>query len=156
MTYILADESGASALITTVGTLLGVLVGGLLTAGLDEYGRNRNEKRLRRAAGRLLGEEFDQTAKELRSVADTRLVTAATLPDRIASWDTYREILATRLDSDEWVAIATAVGVARASVGSLGALITASVPIGQLSASMQAEARGVAAELDAAASTLRN
>src|SRR5947209_5705763 len=100
-------------LFTAVVTLFGVVVGGVLAVVVDALRQRRADNRLRKAAGLLLADEFDQTSQALTRAADSSIATPSMLPGRLPSWEAYREILAVTMETDGWIGIARAVGEAR-------------------------------------------
>lgn len=87
--------------------LIGVVVGGFITGGVDFVLSKRNERRLRRAAGRLLGLELDEARLFLAASVEQGRWGAA--PSRVLSneqWSEHRNVWAA--GSDDWQAVANA------------------------------------------------
>ncbi len=144
----------SAAVISTVGALLGVVVGGFLTAVLESVRQRRQEERLERAAGRLLSDELVQTRDTFVRIANDRIVRRAGIPGKIASWDQYRELLATRMTDRQWSKVAKAVLAARNLCGELEQLAASDVGVGQLPAEFEMKLKQAAETLDDAASLL--
>jgi hypothetical protein len=144
----------AGAIISAAGALLGVVLGGFLTATLESIRQRRREERLERAAGRLLSDELAQTHDAFVRIADERVVRRAGIPEPIASWDQYRELLASRMADLQWRTVAKAVLAARNLCGELEQLAASDVGLGQLPTSLGTQLRQTADTLDNAASLL--
>jgi hypothetical protein len=155
---VLADAGQQSTtvetLITTAGALFGVVVGGFLTVMLDSARQGRREERLERAARRLLSNELAEASEVFRRVARERVVRREHLPEPIASWDQYRELLASRMDDLQWHQVATAVLTVHRLRGELEPLATTEVGLGQLRPALVTELEEAAQTLDATVALL--
>jgi len=141
-------------LITTVGALLGVVLGGFLTVMLDSVRQGRREERLERAARRLLSNQLAEAAEVFRRVAGERVVRREDLPEPIASWDQYGELLASRMDDRQWHQVANAVFTVHRLRRELEPLATTEVGLGQLRAALVTELEEAAQTLDATVAML--
>ncbi len=151
------QQSGtAETLITTAGALLGVVLGGFLTVMLDSVRQGRREERLERAARRLLSNELAEASEVFRRIAGERVVRRERMPEPIASWDQYRELLASRMDDPEWNQVANAVLTVRRLRGELEPLAATEVGLGQLRAALVTELEEAAKTLDAAVALIRD
>jgi hypothetical protein len=153
---LVADQGGEApaAVISSVGALLGVVVGGFLTATLESVRQRRQEERLERAAGRLLSDELAHTRDTFIRIANDRIVRRAAIPGKIASWDQYREFLASRMTGTEWSKVARAVLATRNLCGELEQLAASDVGVGQFSAEFEMKLKQTAETLDGAVSLL--
>jgi hypothetical protein len=153
---IVADQGNETpaAVISSIGVLLGVVVGGFLTAMLESIRQRRQEERLERASGRLLSDELVQTRDTFVRIANDRMVRRAAIPGKIASWDQYREFLASRMTDREWSNVARAVLAARNLSGELEQLAASDVGVGQFSTEFEMKLKQAAKTLDEAASLL--
>src|SRR5690349_14156804 len=96
--FVAADQVNdtPAAVISTAGALLGVVLGGFLTALLESARQRRRDKRLELAAGRLLSDELRETSGAFLRIAKDTSVRRAGIPGPVASWEQYRELLAAR------------------------------------------------------------
>jgi hypothetical protein len=116
------DETTAAAIISTTGALLGVFVGGLVTAYVESVRQGRREERLEHAAVRLLSNELEESREAFQHIADSGEVRREAIPSLVPSWEQYRELLATRMDEAIWQELARAVLSARRVGGQLAPL----------------------------------
>jgi hypothetical protein len=151
----LADVSQTpAAIISTVGALLGVMLGGFLTAVLDSFRQRRQEERLAQAARRLLADEMAQIRDAFLRIADDGHVRRGGIPKPVASWDQYRELLACRLADRQWYMLAQAVLVACDLCAELEQLTAADVGVGQLPTALGMQLKQSADALGDASSRL--
>jgi hypothetical protein len=141
-------------LIPTVGALLGVVLGGFLTVMLDSARQGRREERLERAARRLLSNELAEASELLRRAAGERVVRREHLPEPIASWDQYRELLASRMDDFQWHQVANAVLTVHRLRADLEPLAATEAGLGQLPTALVTELEEAAQTLDATVAML--
>jgi hypothetical protein len=94
--------------IGAIFSLVGVIVGGLLTGGVQAFQQRRTERAESRAAARLLSAELS----EQHVFLDTLIKQASTSTNQdlppISAWSEYRAIMARQLDDDPWTAVAGA------------------------------------------------
>jgi hypothetical protein len=96
-----------TALISTGGALLGVLIGGLLSWQLQRLTERRHQRALVRAALRLTEVELLEASQSLKKAADAGYwKESTTLPT--GAWHAYREVLAMTLDPSDWGTLAEA------------------------------------------------
>jgi hypothetical protein len=149
------QQSGtAETIISTIGALLGVVLGGFLTVMLDSIRQRRQEDRLERAARRLLSDELAEARDVFLGIAHERVVRRERMPEPIGSWDQYRELLASRMADGEWRQVANAVLTARRLRGELQPLVATEVGLGQLRTSLVTELEQTAQTLNAAVTLL--
>lgn len=89
------------SLISAAGALLGVIIGGVLSAGVENYRQRRRDARLRGAALRLLREEFSEGAVVFQRVVTSGVASRELFPQIAPSWDQYREFLAGNMPKDD-------------------------------------------------------
>jgi hypothetical protein len=144
----------AETVISTVGALLGVVVGGFLTVILDGIRQRRQEDRLEQAARRLLADELAEAREIFLRIAREHVVRREHVPEPIGSWDQYRELLASRMADFEWRQIANAVLTARRMRGELQPLAATETALGQVRTSLVKELEQTAQTLSAAVTQL--
>jgi hypothetical protein len=149
----LGNETPA-AVISTIGALLGVVLGGFLTAILDGIRQRRRDERLERAAWRLLSDELWGTCGAFLRIAKDAAVRRASIPEPVASWDQYRELLASRMEDEQWRTVAQSVLAARNMRGELEQLTATEVGLGPLPAPLRTELEQTAKMLEKAVSLL--
>jgi len=154
--FVAADQGSETpaAVISTVGALLGVVLGGFLTAVLEGTRQRRRDERLERAARRLLFEELAEGSDAFLRIAEDNTVRRASVPEPVASWDQYRELLAARMTDRDWRVVTKAVLTARDLCGELGQLTATDVGLAMLPAPLQEELKQAAGTLGNAASLL--
>lgn len=146
------DSAGiADAIISTVGVLLGVVLGGVLTITLESRRERRKLDRLERAARRLVADELTRGSKALRNIAEERVVRAEGIPEGIPSWATYRELFATRMADEEWRVVSAAVESLYEQRDHLRPIAATDVGIGELPPRMEHELTLKAENLESAA-----
>jgi hypothetical protein len=93
--------------------LVGVVVGGLLTAGLEELRRRADSRDRRRAAARAVHTELLATAVALDSAIEMKSITPLTLGRRIELGAVWHENAAalSHLALDEWDELARSVWI---------------------------------------------
>jgi hypothetical protein len=143
-----------AAVISTIGALLGVVLGGSLTALLESARQKRRDQRLELAAGRLLSDELRETRDAFLRIARDTSVRRAGIPGPVASWEQYRELLASRMEEEQWRTVAEAVLAARNMRGELQQLTATDVGLGPLPAPLRAELEQTAKVLEKAVSLL--
>ena len=148
------QSSTAETVISTIGALLGVVVGGFLTVVLDSMRQRRQEDRLERAARRLLSDELAEAGNLFLRIARERVVRREHVPEPIGSWDQYRELLASRMADLEWRQIATAVLTVRRLRGELQPLAATEAGLGQVPTSLVEELEQTAQTLNTAVARL--
>jgi hypothetical protein len=121
---------------------------------LESVRQRRQEERLERAAGRLLSDELVQARDAFVRISNDRIVRRSGIPGKIASWDQYRELLASRMTDRQWSKLARAVLATRNLCGELEQLAASDVGVGQLSAEFEMKLKQTAETLDDAASLL--
>jgi hypothetical protein len=145
-----AADSGsdaAVALITTVGTLVGVILGALITWTLEGQRQRRNERLLSKAALRLLRDDIATAVWRFQNMADQLRVVRDYVDATIPSWEDYREFFAGRWSMQDWTTFADAIQVARQTAVSLRAVLPADAPTGELNASLAQRASETAETL---------
>jgi hypothetical protein len=88
--------------------LVGVVVGALVTGGVEFLAERRRESSLRRKAARLVEAELDQAARALETALDAG---RSWNPPSVPSWAEYAPVLADSLDTDDWQVVESAVGM---------------------------------------------
>jgi hypothetical protein len=90
-------------------SLIGVVVGGLLTAAIQAVQQGRSDRATARAASRLLSAELSEQHVFLDTLINqgTAIPTDAELP-AVSAWPEYRAVMARRLDDETWQAVAGA------------------------------------------------
>jgi hypothetical protein len=155
---VLADvgqqSSTVETVISTIGALVGVMLGGFLTVILDGARQRRQEDRLERAARRLLSDELSEARDVFLRIAGERVVRRERMPEAIGSWDQYRELMATRMSDHEWRQVANAVLMARRLRGELHPLTATEVGLGQLNTSLVTQLEQMVQSLNAAVALL--
>jgi hypothetical protein len=154
--FVAADQVNdtPAAVISTAGALLGVVLGGFLTALLESARQRRRDKRLELAAGRLLSDELRETSGAFLRIAKDTSVRRAGIPGPVASWEQYRELLASRMKEQRWRTVAEAVLAARNMRGELEQLTATDVGLGPLPAPLRTELEQTAKVLEKAVSLL--
>ena len=99
-----SGSSVAGPLITATATLLGVLVGGVLTGVITSRLEDTRERRLAEAAVRLLHSDLGAVASALDHIIRTDKVWADQVPASPPAWESHREVLAARLPGEAWSA----------------------------------------------------
>jgi hypothetical protein len=149
-----SDETTAAAIISTSGALIGVFVGGLVTAYIESVRQGRREKRLERAAGRMLSNELEESRDGFGSIADQRVVRREAMPSLVPSWEQYRELLATRMEETGWRELAAAVLTARRVGGQLAPFAASDAGVAQLPTALVEEVARASTAAGVAASRL--
>lgn len=89
--------------------LLGVIVGGLITAGVDERRRYIERRAQRRLAARILIDELTWVSASAREAADSRNLTLLRdSSDLVDAWRTHRHALGD-LAWEHWLALETTI-----------------------------------------------
>jgi hypothetical protein len=111
VTGVLAAQAASStpALITGSATLLGVVVGGLLTGFVQEVRERRKDARFSAVGARLLGDDLDRARTSLNGIVESKKLRAEDLPTVSSTWEKYREALAQRLPEEGWQRVRTTV-----------------------------------------------
>jgi hypothetical protein len=130
------------------------VLGGFLTVMLESVRQGRREERLERAARRLLSDELAEVHDAFLRIAVDGLVRRGGIPQPVASWDQYRELLASRMADLQWRTVAEAVIAARNLCGELEQLAPTDVGVGQVPTALGTELKQAAETLDNAASLL--
>ena len=143
-----------AAVISTIGALLGVVLGGFLTAVLEGVRQRRRDDRLEQAAWRLISDELAETRGAFLRIAGDTAVRRASIPDPVTSWDQYRELLASRMKDGQWRTVAKAVLAAHNLRGELEQLTATEVGLGPLPALLRTELEQTAKILEDAVSLL--
>jgi hypothetical protein len=109
------DARGATALRYPVVTaaifgLIGVVLGGLLNAGVSALAERRRTRREARAASRLLERELQAAAEALHQWLDTRDGSSPAPRDalRFPAWKQYHLIAARNLPAQDWDVVSRA------------------------------------------------
>src|SRR4051794_20559423 len=140
----------SDVLISTIGALAGVLVGGILNWTIQRRTEERREAHLALAAARLVSRDLRGADAALAATgADAWIWRRARRLDTNA-WDNYREPLAVRLSPEQWQAAAEAVEVTRALGVRLDALLGGRSTTERLSNDMQAYVADVRSSLQLA------
>jgi hypothetical protein len=89
--------------------LIGVVVGGLLTAAVQAFQEWRSQRTLGRAAARLLSAELSvqQSLLEDRAADESAEPVSDQMP-AVSDWPQYRAVMARVLDDEAWIAVAGA------------------------------------------------
>jgi hypothetical protein len=89
--------------------LIGVVVGGLLTAAVQAFQEWRSQRALSRAAARLLSAELSvqQYILEDRAAGERAERVSDEMP-AVSDWPQYRAVMARVLDDEAWIAVAGA------------------------------------------------
>jgi hypothetical protein len=95
-------------LVAGVFGLGGVIVGGLITAGIDVLSTGRTERRSAQVAARLLRRELMTVSRSVLSAVRSS-TWGPTRSLATEAWDEYKAVFATSLTPDEWVTVASAV-----------------------------------------------
>jgi hypothetical protein len=90
-------------------SLIGVVVGGLLTAVIQALQQGRSDRATARAASRLLSAELSEQHVFLDALInqDTGIPMDGELP-AVSAWPEYRAVMARLLDDETWQAVAGA------------------------------------------------
>jgi hypothetical protein len=82
--------------------LVGVLVGGAITAGIDWWNSRRRAKADWLVASRLVSDELERLIADLRGMIEHRIVPPNLLPSFLDTrlWDEYRAVVARELKND--------------------------------------------------------
>jgi hypothetical protein len=89
--------------------LVGVIVGGLLTAAVQAFQEWRSQRKLSRAAARLLSAELSVQQEILqRRAANESAEPASDEMPAVADWPEQRVVMARMLDNATWIAVAGA------------------------------------------------
>ena len=90
-------------------SLIGVVVGGLLTAAIQAVQQGRSDRATARAASRLLSAELSEQHVFLEALVSRG--TATPVDDElpaVSAWPEYRSVMARLLDDETWQAVAGA------------------------------------------------
>lgn len=90
-------------------SLIGVVIGGLLTGAVQSFQQRRSDRAQLRAASRLLSAELSEQHVFLASLTnqDSAQASMTDLP-AISAWPDYRPLMARLLDDEAWQAVARA------------------------------------------------
>lgn len=97
-------------MIGAIFSLVGVVVGGLLTWGVQALQQRRTERAEARAAARLLSAELSEQHEFLDTLVKQASTTATRELPPASAWREYRAVMARQLDNDSWTAVAGAYG----------------------------------------------
>ena len=89
---------------SAIFSLVGVVIGGLLTAAIQAVQQGRSDRATARAASRLLSAELSEQHVFLDALVDRD---ATELP-AVSAWPEYRSVMARLLDDETWQAVAGA------------------------------------------------
>lgn len=126
--------------------LVGVIVGGLLTAAVQGFQDWRSQLTLSRAAARLLSAELSvQQAILARRAAEPETVAEGGEMPAVTDWPAQRVVMARALDDETWIAVA----------GAYANLTLWHADRGRASASKRTEMAALAEQLEAARASLQ-
>ena len=117
--------------------LIGVIVGGIITAGFQQLAQHRQHKREQRLAARILLDELGWWRSILEYAIDQDDVSALGLPGAVlAAWEEQR-IALVDLKPDEWTLLHLAVRSASGDVGDAPQLPTGTPMGGTLASGLK-------------------
>jgi hypothetical protein len=93
--------------------LVGVIVGAVVTGGVEFVAERRREAALLRKAARLVEAELDEAATIFEgALEDGKLWSGSNRPE-VPSWREYAPVLAEGLDTDDWGVVEAAAAITR-------------------------------------------